>query len=125
MRKNAEKRTNAMTVGAKAKEIFHNQSVGTRSGTNLASITAGLLIAWLAMEGVTRAEPSVSENALVASPGDTTYRIDPTKGDDANPEGHSGPNRPPETVRDCDRRHCGAYREQEPFGLRRRRCGAR
>lgn len=84
---NTSQETAPIRVADTAKKISYNEGVGVRSGMNALSITAGFLIAWLSMGGVTRADPGASGNALMASPGDTIYLIDPAKGDDANPAG--------------------------------------
>lgn len=61
----------------------------TKLGTGVIvfPITAGWVIAALSMAVAARGEAAVSDEVLEASPGDTTYQVDPAKGDDANPAG--------------------------------------
>ena len=87
LHKNPEEEAAEMTIRDQANEFSHNEPAAPRRRKNVFPITAGLLLAWLSMEGLTRAGLSVSGNKLMASPGDTTYRIDPAIGDDANPAG--------------------------------------
>ncbi len=56
-------------------------------GAIVSPIVAGLLAATPSTSATARGEAGLSGEVLVASPGDTTYRVDPAQGDDANPVG--------------------------------------
>jgi hypothetical protein len=50
-------------------------------------VIAGCMMASLHASDPSGSEPASSGNSLLSSPGDTTYLVDPAKGDDTNPAG--------------------------------------
>jgi hypothetical protein len=57
------------------------------TGADKGLIITACLLAALSMSLAARGEAGVAGEVRVASPGDTTYRVDPAHGDDANPAG--------------------------------------
>ncbi len=62
-----------------------NKPPGT--GAVKGPVIAACLLAALSMSMAVRGDAGPAGAAPVASPGDTTYRVDPVNGDDANPAG--------------------------------------
>ena len=69
------------------RDLLEEEDKSARSGGGAFSITTALLIAWLSLSGAARGNAVPSGDALVASPGDTIYLVDPGKGVDSNPVG--------------------------------------
>ena len=69
------------------RDLLEEGDKGALSGVVAFSITTASLIAWLSLSGTSHGSAVPSGDPLVASPGDTTYLVDPGKGDDSNPVG--------------------------------------